>query len=61
MDEFTQVEQAPNECCRDMNNREEPVPKGNGLTVSRCSVCGANHYVLNVDPVELGLTAQELK
>lgn len=41
------------ECCTDEGNRSEPEDRGNGLTVSRCGVCGASHYLLNIDPADL--------
>lgn len=48
------------ECCQDESNREEPVDMGNGLVNVRCSVCGANHYLLNLDQGDLRQEGAEI-
>jgi hypothetical protein len=44
------------ECCAKPENRSEPVELKTDLTVSTCTECGAKHYELTADPLELNLT-----
>lgn len=50
-------------CCQIPENREprpdHPDAK-NGVTVAVCTVCGAKHLLLSVDPGELGLLGKGL-
>jgi hypothetical protein len=54
-----------NECCADLENREEGAgPRGGeepeGVTVTHCRVCECRHYEVVVDPGLLGLRGVEL-
>lgn len=48
-------------CCADLSNRSEPKQVGDDerLEVTYCT-CGRRHFVLNVDPAELGATGLSL-
>ncbi len=50
--DLVQVEQPPRACCQDPANRSEPEQVSEDLSFTRC-VCGARHFVLEVDEIEL--------
>lgn len=54
-------------CCADLNNRkviEQTTQDQNGVetvsTRTRCVVCFANHYLLEVPPIPFGVTGEAL-
>jgi hypothetical protein len=51
----------PKSCCKgNLGPTETPNPSKPDLTVRTCQVCGARHYLLAVDPLELNLTGADL-
>lgn len=48
------------DCCQDETNLGAPVDEGNGLVVQTCTVCGAQHFVLTLDPVDVLADTQPL-
>lgn len=47
-------------CCEDVNNRSEPENLSDDLSFTRCNECKRRHFVLTVDPGELGLLGSSL-
>jgi len=49
------------ECCeKNLGEPETPNPEKPDLTVRTCQVCGARHFLLTVDPLEMGIVGSEL-
>lgn len=58
--------QPPNECCRDLANREDgPGPRGAEnvpaeVTITHCRVCECRHFEANLDQAQFGLEGTRL-
>ena len=54
------VEEKPNDCCRDETNLSLVWASSKGISHYRCDVCGANHYSVTLEPLELGVEGKSL-
>lgn len=43
------------DCCKDEKNLGPVEPQGKDLTFRRCQVCKCRHFVLDLDPMRIGM------
>lgn len=48
------------DCCKQTQNREEPVKLSEDLAVQICRECGAKHFEMTADPVKMGVEVKPI-